>query len=142
MKILALVGVGLVGAYLVFASSSKAPGNLKPGAGPGQAASRSSNVTAYPAGQIVTSIAQLGSSIFRGAGTSSPVDPTIRSAGATGAMIVSGAANDPTRSTVPSASAIITQLDEYNPNDLAPIVAAPGGPSSAPSDFGFIFDYN
>jgi hypothetical protein len=70
-----------------------------------------SGVKAFPTGELVKSISSIGTSIFGGAGTHNPADTTIRSPGATGSsMIVSGAANDPTR--IPDSSKIITTLEE------------------------------
>ena len=127
--------------YLVLGRSSSTGAK---GAGIGGAANRNGpgkGIQGTPFGQIATSVASLGSSIFGGAGTHNPVDsavkpPNVVGGNGTGGMIFAGSKDDPTISRIPSSSQVVTQLDDTPGGGVTGmIVTAPDGPEVSPDDF-------
>lgn len=117
VKLLAIIAAAGLGLYLVLKPSAGAAAVQKgaKNSGIGGASSKAGNVAGFPLGSLVQSITSFGTSILGGAGTHSPVDPTIRAPGATGSIITSYDQLNPP-SPVPASSVIQTQLDDYNPN--------------------------
>jgi hypothetical protein len=106
------------------------------GAGIGKSTSFQ-NVKAFPVGTVASSVASLGASLFGGAGTHNPVDPTIKPPGAMGdpmkGIVTSLDGPGPSNASVPAPSVVQTQIDGYSPN--TEVTVPPTDATVTPADF-------
>jgi hypothetical protein len=137
--IIAGVGAGMIALYFALHRAGPVQKGAK-NSGIGGAASKTGGVTAFPVGSIAQSFASIGSSIFGGSGTHSPVDPSIKApgtmGGGTGGMIVAGSANDPTVSHVPDSQTIVTQLDSGSSTSGITVGLPNDAPTVSYDDYG------
>lgn len=114
-----LVGTAAVMVGLYFALNQSKAHNPKHVATRGAGIGKNQafqNVKGFPVGQVASSVASIGSSIFGGTGTHSPVDPSIKSANAMGApqgsqMVTSYDQIGVSGKAIPDDKTIVTQLD-------------------------------
>jgi hypothetical protein len=120
-----LVFLGIAGFLGVFwLATAKSTSVKKKNSGIGGAFRGTNGVVAFPTGQVASSVASLGSSIFGGAGTHNPVDASIKSPGAMGTPL----SNDPMKTAVVSLDDksssssgtpnIVTSLDGPGPSNV------------------------
>jgi hypothetical protein len=128
------LAVAALGLYLIFKPGAPA----KKGAGIGGAAKKSTNVQGFPVGQIAQSAASIGSSIFGGAGTHSPVDPSLKPPSQVGDPMKTAVVSlddSKTSQNVPSASQVVTTLDEASSPSLDAAAVPPTEASVTMDDF-------